>query len=388
MIVKIESVMKEIVNIVKLDAGELKTNDIRGKNNLLLRGQSCLRNFLTSHDKNSKLDMFESFELLSDHLAIEHVESFEYQLVALRKLIEDVKNNENEVDSKSKDVATKESLVRHCERKEKQLENIDVLIVCALSSPELEMVLRQFLAGTCVNHNSYIGSSREKRTYYSGDLLSKKGAVIKAVALSQSRMGMVDTAALVTGSIITFNPKIIAMTGVCAGRLDANVEKLDLIAASSVLTHDTGKYTENGFEPEPYVSKASELAIQRIEAVGATLIKSIITEMDKTPCPIKIVTPKIHTGIMACGSSVINRGGMLNDIAKTNRKVVGLDMESYAMLRAAELIDNDIIRIVVKGVMDHSQGKADDVKESAASWSASFLTRFLESEIEALIGHE
>ncbi len=84
------------------------------------------------------------------------------------------------------------------------------------------------------------------------------------------------------------------------------------------------------------------------------------------------------------GSAVIDRAGLIESISKANRKVVGVDMESYALLRATRLSDERLRAMVVKGVMDLGANKSDSVKKQAAFWAAGFLARFIAAEFDSV----
>ena len=87
---------------------------------------------------------------------------------------------------------------------------------------------------------------------------------------------------------------------------------------------------------------------------------------------------------MACGSAVIDHKDTIKRVGEANRKVVGLDMESYAVLRAVRLCSPMTPAFIVKGVMDLGTNKQDRVKRKAAFWAASFLARFIAQEYESI----
>lgn len=262
-------------------------------------------------------------------------------------------------------------------------ENFDILVVCALYDPELQFFLS--MVEDEEEFTDQLPRIEIKRTYYKGTLAPKGSSStrpLRIVALSQDDTGMVDCAALTLEGILAFRPRLVAMTGVCAGRRDMGVQKGDLIIPREVWTYDTGKYTESEFKPEPKRCRVNDLVRQRIRRKGPEIVEEIAFELDS---PGEGYVPKIHTELMACGSAVIDREGMLEEIAHQHRKIVGLDMESYALLRAIELADKQITGMIVKGVMDFAADKTDEMKERAAFWSASFLAKFLSSEFHALV---
>ena len=260
----------------------------------------------------------------------------------------------------------------------------DVLIMAALFEPELEQfILRLPEARENVGRGEGFLSGR---TYYSGLLKSRHGNCerpIKVIALFQDRMGMVECAAVISNAIAVWRPRLVAMTGVCAGRAEAGVKLNDVIVPSAVFTYDTGKRTAAGFLREPLWADLSSRVIQRVRVRGNAILREMAVEI-RAAFPGDLTMPAIHTDVMACGSSVIDLPGVIGKIAGVHRKVVALDMESYALVRATQMSDSRVQAVIVKGVMDLSHEKSDGVKTQAAAWAASFLTRFIESEFEAV----
>jgi hypothetical protein len=94
---------------------------------------------------------------------------------------------------------------------------------------------------------------------------------------------------------------------------------------------------------------------------------------------------------MACGDVVVDKHGLfVDEISSISRKVIGLDMESYAALRTAALFEEVGVKcFIAKGVMDFTQeksGSSESDKALASFVSARFVFYFaLEHFSEALI---
>jgi nucleoside phosphorylase len=263
----------------------------------------------------------------------------------------------------------------------------DVLVVCALHDPELETFLH--CLGNYEEHVGQIGAALSGWTYFTSNLPLQHNPAesLSIVALSLDKTGMVDCAALTVECIRHFSPRLVAMTGVCAGRGRMGVKIGDLIIPSGVFTYDTGKYTDSGFEKEPRWCSTGHAVMNRVKIKAGDILREIADDFRRGYGEVSDV--KFHTDIMACGSAVIDSEGLLDEIADTHRKVVGLDMESYALLRATELIDQRISGLIVKGVMDLSTGKTDSHKLKSSLWAARFLVKFLASEFPILVrGYE
>jgi nucleoside phosphorylase len=264
----------------------------------------------------------------------------------------------------------------------------DLLVVAAMYEPELSEFLKRIFEPQQLIAN--IGSALPSVTYYRGtldgsQLRDRAAQNLSVVGLFQDRVGMVDCSALVTTAVRVFRPKLVAMTGVCAGRRAAAVRLCDLVIPTQAFTYDTGKYGEHGFQPEPLWADAAERVCRRVVAVGDGIIQQLSSEIQAVYGG-RVRMPKLHTQIMACGSAVVDHPNMMQVIGEKNRKVVGLDMESYAFLRALRLCSPKTPAFVVKGVMDLGAKKSDRLKTKAAYWAASFLVRFVTQEFESIKG--
>ena len=262
----------------------------------------------------------------------------------------------------------------------------DVLVVAALLDPELTAFLR------CLSDVEQVVGALDGElpsvTYYRGTLKApdkQPGDVRKlsVAALFQDRTGMVDCAVLVTRAVRVFRPMLVAMTGVCAGRGKAGVRLCDLVIPSEVFTHDTGKQGDLGFQAEPLWVEVSDRICRRVKATGETILERLGKEIQST-YPEHLQKPRLHTEVMACGSAVIDHKDTMTRVGDAHRKVVGLDMESYAVLRAVKLCSPMTPAFIVKGVMDLGTKKRDRVKSKAAFWAGSFLARFISQEYDSL----
>ena len=75
------------------------------------------------------------------------------------------------------------------------------------------------------------------------------GYEITVVKAKQGRMGMVDAATLTTQAIHALSPKLIAMTGICAG-VGGDVSRGDLIVAAQAYDYGSGKLFPEGPQPD------------------------------------------------------------------------------------------------------------------------------------------
>jgi nucleoside phosphorylase/tetratricopeptide (TPR) repeat protein len=86
--------------------------------------------------------------------------------------------------------------------------------------------------------------------------------------------------------------------------------------------------------------------------------------------------PKVHIGVIATGSYVVEDPKIFERLKKIERRTLGLEMESAAIGMIAEI--HEIPMIVVKSVQDRADhGKNDLFRDYAAETSARFLLAFL-----------
>lgn len=256
---------------------------------------------------------------------------------------------------------------------------VDVAVICALRSPELDPVL-DLLEGYQVVDSDSAGSP-DVHTYYLGEI-SKPGITqkLRVVAAAQNAMGMTDCAVLATKILLRWRPRYLVMTGVAGGRV-GKVRLGDIIVPDEIFNYQSGKVTNRGFEPDPSPVRLDERTIQRVRHLRNEFVDRIWRGWTGEDYG----TPRVHIGPMACGYSVVDKKGMMEEIARVNRRVIALDMESYAIVRAAQLCarprsHDNCTPVIIKSVMDFTIGKEDGAKNYAAYTSAQFLYHFAMTE--------
>lgn len=236
---------------------------------------------------------------------------------------------------------------------------IDYVIITALEEDEMAQVLPLIKSeGRIENtvHNIEFGSFIDKP--------DKKVAFV-----SQLSTGMVDASILATEMILRFKPKYLIMTGVMGGKpVDTKIG--DVIVSTKVFTIDKGKLTAAEFKRELESSNTDSAAISLFRR-NKTNIERFIQDENKT----RLDHTLIHFEPVACVRHVIDSEGYFAEkITINDRKTIGLEMESYGIARACELVnDRKTIPLIIKSVMDNTMEKTDDAKKYAAWTSAMFL---------------
>jgi nucleoside phosphorylase len=224
-------------------------------------------------------------------------------------------------------------------------ETFDFVIFAALSSERQPYTSFERLAGKAV--------SKGNLTRYDIEVEGRQGTVIEL-----PRMGIVDAAATASVCIERFNPKIVSMSGICAG-FPKHAKLGQLLIAELVYEYQSGKWTADGFSQEPYQIPISE----KLRTALRGLIESddLLTNLEagwKHVRPTEMCNPKLAA--FTSGSAVIADKKYLEQVANHHRRVSGLDMETYAIFRAAHLARCKPEVFCAKVVVDLADAKKDD----------------------------
>ncbi len=244
---------------------------------------------------------------------------------------------------------------------------IDYAIITALEEDEMEKVLPMF---------TKTGEITDTKNFIEYGHL-KNNPLKKIAYASQHKTGMVDAAILATEIIIKFKPKYLIMTGVLGGKPEeTNIG--DVVIATKVLEIDRGKITDLGFKKETSTANTDSREIKKIHR-NKKDIENHINSNDET----RSENIKVHFGPIACVNQVIDIDGFFeSSITSVERKAIALEMESYAIVRACELVGNNrTIPLIIKSVMDNTKSKSDNAKPYAAWTSARALEYILEKEL-------
>jgi len=248
-----------------------------------------------------------------------------------------------------------------------QLTNIDFAIITAVEEDEMEKVLPIISKEGCLNNikhlieYGYLTANPNKKIAYA----------------SQQSTGMIDAAILATELIHFFHPKFLIMAGVLGGKpKDVNIG--DIIVATKVFTVDKGKFSDLGFQKEIESSSTDNAFITRFKREKEK-ISTFIKKCDQT----RKRNIEIHFGPIACVRQVIDFEGFFEEnISVIDRKAIALEMESYGVSRACELVNNgNTIPLIIKAAMDNTIEKVDDAKTYAAWNSAMFVKYILENDL-------
>jgi nucleoside phosphorylase len=247
----------------------------------------------------------------------------------------------------------------------------DVVVITALGMPELRYALSAF-GNEWVD--TYVGGVLYKTTSY-----SVGGRDVRIAAVSCRLMGMVLAAISCCRAALSFRPKLVAMTGICAG-VRGRVGLGDIVIAERVFDYGSGKVTGRGSEPDYADVPLDGVLVQLVRncAEHNDLLSSI--EQGWTTGNRPDVRLRAHVGVMASGSAVVQHPSIVQEVTAHQRKLVAIDMESYGVMRAAdELRSLGVSGLVLKAVSDFAdEEKSDSFQEYASYASAMFLRKLID----------
>jgi nucleoside phosphorylase len=255
--------------------------------------------------------------------------------------------------------------------------DFDIAIVTALLKPELEQVLK--LDGNW----SSVKINNDHTNYHQG-VFERGGKRLRVVAACADQMGLTAAAILCKKMIFHFRPKYLVMAGIAAGvRGKSNLG--DILVSELAWDYGSGKIItkDNGDlafkqDPRPIPASPDIRAMLDSEFLDPYIIPIIEKKWDNSN-GFKIDSKlKLLPGPMASGSYVIENIKKVEEVIDQQRKLVGIDMESYAVFFAAtHSTDPKPKPIVVKSVCDFGDSDKDDKFQTYASFtSANFIYEF------------
>lgn len=249
----------------------------------------------------------------------------------------------------------------------------DIAIVTALKKIELEAVLK------LPANWSEKGISGDDTVYHVGEFRNGD-RVLKVVCASAIEMGMAAAACISQKIVANFRPKFLSMAGIAAG-IGGNFG--DIIFADQSWDYGSGKVKENKeresiFAPAPnYIGvdaglkeKAMDFAVNRID-----VLRKISDEWQGNKPDTEL---KLLVGPVASGAAVLESNEAIDAIQSQNRKVIGVEMETYGVFLAGRTSRNPAPRwFSAKSVCDFGvPPKTDEHQRYAAYTSAKFIYEF------------
>lgn len=258
---------------------------------------------------------------------------------------------------------------------------VDLVIICALESPEFDAILNlpwNWEASRPIDNLIFVRDG----WFYSNN---KK---ISVVATFSSRMGMVSSALKSYAIISKLNPKVITMTGICAGVKD-KVSIGDVLFADPAWDYQSGKRVKdsgtNKFSIAPHQLPADYSIRTHIEQIRSN--KEFFTSLPSLFSQDCGFSTSLKIGPVASGSAVLADGDSIEEIKNQQRDLIGVEMEIYGIYAAAAASSPPPKFFALKGVCDYADpDKIDIAQEYAAFASARVLQKLFEDYGNRFIG--
>jgi len=209
----------------------------------------------------------------------------------------------------------------------------------------------------------------------------KKGNETRTVvAASAPRMGMPAACVLAEKMIFNFHPRYLAMAGITAGIHDM-CELGDVIAADPSWDWGSGKWVirknEPVFLPAPHQLGVNSFIRGKLSAMAQdhSLWDQIRHDWQGTKPNTNLA---LRLGPLASGASVLAAQKQADSIKMQHRKVLGIDMEAYAIFMAADEAPLPQPKaFVLKGVCDFADHEKNDTYQLYAAYTSASALRAL-----------
>lgn len=255
----------------------------------------------------------------------------------------------------------------------------DVAILVALEKPELAAI-RSLPWNWREDQND-----DDDTRYFTGT--SKNG--LRIVAASCPFVGLPIAAILATKLIARFKPRFIIHAGIAAG-VRGQAEIGDVLVADPSWDWGSGKYTlENNevvFYAAPFQIALSEDLRSKIRRIADddTALAQVKADWSGAK-PASSLSVKL--GPVASGAAVLADGETRDRIRHQHRKLIGIDMETYGVMAAAQFCSHPRpLAISLKSCCDFADGaKNDEYQPYAAFTSARVIQLLIESYLSKSI---
>lgn len=257
----------------------------------------------------------------------------------------------------------------------------DVLIVTALVEPELTALFDLPIDWAPIDVKHDNSSYRRGR-------LAVNGGTLNLVATAASDKGLTGAAVAVTKGIYSFRPRLVVMTGICAG-LEKRTRLGDVVITDLCWDWGSGKIkVEDGeevFHPAPYQHRLDEtlrMAAETLKEDG-TLLDNVISHL---PAGKLKKEPRIHIGPVASGASVLQSSAAMARVLDQHKDLLALEMEIFSVFFACHVAPLPRPKaFALKGVCDYgTEKKKDGHQKLAAAMSARVLYNFLRAAVAPL----
>lgn len=257
----------------------------------------------------------------------------------------------------------------------------DIGIVCALEHPELTAVLKAFGA---VDGWTEVGDGRHTHVYREAHMTTVDGKNLRIVATTSTSMGLAAAAIATTQLVLQFRPRLVAMIGIAAGTRSGGKQFGDILVADPSVDYNSGKVVRTHgireFQPDPYPIGLNPRLRSVLRKYGSApqLFEEIRSRWHHATPP---EPNRLHLGPVGAADQVIDDATLVTEIQKNWRKLIGVEMETYAVYRAVHESPEPKPRAAsFKAVCDFAAEKSDSWQDYAAFMAAEFAAEFIRRE--------
>jgi nucleoside phosphorylase len=261
----------------------------------------------------------------------------------------------------------------------------DVGFVCALEHPELTAVVNA-LGGSA--KWSDVGDAKFTHVYRQTELVLANNQRLRIVGTTATSMGLTAAAIATTQLVLQYRPRMVIMAGIAAGTRSSGKQYGDVLVADPSVDYNSGKVALSDgirdFLPDPYPIGLNPRLRSLLHKYrrGHPIFGAIRARWNGASPP----TPnQLHLGPVGAADQVIDDPSRVLEIQRNWRKLIGVEMETYAVYRACMESPEPKPRFVsFKSVCDFAAEKTDSWQEYAAFTAAEFAVEFLKAEWNAL----
>lgn len=245
--------------------------------------------------------------------------------------------------------------------------NCDFIIFCALPKE------RQ----AYVHTDSQLG---EKKNIFGMDCQYITIGDYNGFIIKPPLMGLVNMAITSSKAIEYFQPKIVAMSGICAG-VKGESNFLDIIVARTCWEYQTGKWKDGVFKQEPYQAELSRSL--QTDLIQSSESQATIDYVRNGLFDSELKDMKIRVSPLSSGSAVIADEEFMKEIGLQHRKMAGVEMEMYSLYEAAAQSLSQPLYFGAKSVVDlGDNSKGDLYHENGTIISARYVTLMIKQQLE------
>lgn len=253
----------------------------------------------------------------------------------------------------------------------------DIAILTAISHVEYEAVMA--LDANWLEENV----TNDDGVYHAGTIRGgKSGRDLRVIASSAIRMGMPASTALSMKMINLFRPRFIFMLGIAAG-IKGKGNFGDVLIADQAWDYGSGKSIQKWFFGEQFAPAPEAIPLHLYLRSRLAIFRND-ERARKEICDAwpggNFSKINAHLGAIGSGAAVLENPKLVKRIRNGQRKVIGIEMETYGVFIAAETAPHPKpLACSIKSICDFGDRKKNDSHQSFAAFtSANFFYRFVQ----------